>query len=86
MSANVDCVPAAASPLLAGSVCRPSEAIPPSRLSSQNSPVLDQLGSGLQPWKPNLNTDSVERVAASGEILGWEAVMQPLHHLGDQLR
>jgi len=38
------------------------------------------LGSALTALEANLNTD-LERAGAQREILAWEAVMQPLHHL-----
>ncbi|MCT4366607.1 MAG: hypothetical protein N3Z28_02915, partial [Synechococcaceae cyanobacterium MAG-AL2] len=81
MSANVIASPLQSSPLLAGSGLPAFEAITAEQVSSQIPLLLDQLGSALTALEANLNTD-LERAGASGEILGWEAVMQPLHHLG----
>jgi len=85
MSANVIASPLQSSPLMAGSGLPAFEAITAEQVSSQIPLLLDQLGSALTALEANLNTD-LERAGASGEILGWEAVMQPLHHLGEQLR
>ena len=85
MSATVIASPLQSSPLLAGSGLPAFEAITAEQVSSQIPLLLDQLGSALTALEANLNTD-LEQAEASGETLAWDAVLEPLHHLGEQLR
>jgi len=64
--------------LLGGSVCRPSKAITAEQVE-QPDPLLALSArlSAHKPWKPNLKTNRSGAAGASGEILGWRAVMQP---------
>ena len=68
-------------PLLAGEGLPNFEAITPEQVEQGIPALLDGLNAELTSLETTL-----EASRARGESLGWHAVMDPLHHLGERLR
>ena len=68
-------------PLLAGEGLPNFEAITPEQVEQGIPALLDGLNAELTSLETTL-----EAKRARGESLGWHAVMDPLHHLGERLR
>lgn len=74
-----------ASPLLHGEGLPPFEAITPDQVERAIPQLLEQLNSELSHLENQLELRLGE-LSTGGTPLGWDEVMDPLHHLGERLR